>query len=224
MDMGADSEFDEVSDKIDIDVLENRQENYVKSVYSSVDKAVERELNRLYVTKGVISTCKPGCFHCCGQYILTNIAEAKALVHYIKRNFSRDQIEDLRIRTKQWHDWDEARPGRYRTAHIDEQLNLFTHCYCPILVDGECSAYPMRPTICRTHFVCSDPSACRPFHDPESIEDDPLALASVIVATNPFSVRIRAYIESAGFDFSGSIMLLPHWLAIEMNWDFAILP
>lgn len=222
--MVEDDEFDAGSDKFDIDVIESRQENYVKSVYSSIDEAAERELNRLYVKNGVIATCKPGCFHCCGQYILTNIAEAKALVHYIKREFSRDQIEDLRIRTKQWHEWDEARPVRDRATHIDEQLPFFTYSYCPMLVEGKCSAYPMRPTICRTHFVCSNPSACRPFYDPESIEDVPVGLASVIVATNPFSVRIRAYIENSGFDFSGSIMLLPHWLAVEMRWDFAILP
>jgi len=49
-----------------------------------------------------------------------------------------------------------------------------------------------------------------------------VALASVKAATNPFSVRIRDRIENAGFNFYGSIMLLPHWLAIEMNWDFAI--
>jgi len=45
-----------------------------------------------------------------------------------------------------------------------------------------------------------------------------------MAATNPFSVRIRDHIENAGFNVYGSIMLLPHWLAIEMNWDFTILP
>ena len=32
------------------------------------------------------------------------------------------------------------------------------------------------------------------------------------------------FIEKAGLNFYGSIMLLPYWLAIEMNWDFAIPP
>ena len=224
MDVVADGEFAAGSDKFGIDFLNTRQENFVNSVYSSVDEAARRELNRLYVEEGVISTCKPGCFHCCGQHILTNIAEAKALAHYIKREFSREQIEDLRIRTKQWHAWDEARPSWDHATHIAEQLTFSAYHYCPMLVEGECSAYPMRPLICRTHFVCSDPPACRPFYDSKSIEDNPLALASVIVATNPFSVRIRDCIENAGFNFYGSIMPLPHWLAIEMNWDFTILP
>ncbi|MBW1893206.1 MAG: hypothetical protein JRI91_05870 [Deltaproteobacteria bacterium] len=222
--MVAGGEFAVGSDKFGIGLLNKRQENFVNSAYSSVDEAACRELNRLYVEEGIISTCKPGCFHCCGQHILTNIAEAQALAHYIKRKFSRDQIEDLRIRTQQWHAWDITRPGRHHPTHIDEQLTFSAYHYCPMLVEGKCSAYSMRPIICRTHFVCSNPSACRPFYDPESIEDDPVALKSVMAATNPFSVRIRDHIENAGFNFYGSIMPLPHWLSIEMNWDFAILP
>jgi hypothetical protein len=30
---------------------------------------------------------------------------------------------------------------------------------------------------------------------------------------------LRAGIENAGLDFSRSIMLLPHWLALEMGWE-----
>jgi len=47
-------------------------------------------------------------------------------------------------------------------------------------------------------------------------------LTSVVTATSPFSMAIRDHIENAGLDFSRSIMLLPHWLAIQMGWDFAI--
>ncbi len=224
MDVVSDSEFVTGSDKFGIDILNTRQENFVNSVYSSVDEAAGRELNRLSVEEGVIPTCKPGCFHCCGQHILTNIAEAQALAHYIKREFSRDQIESLRVRTLQWHEWDDTRLGRCNATHVDQQFTFPAYHYCSMLVEGECSAYPMRPLICRTHFVCSDPIACRPFKDPESIENDPVALASVVLATNPFSVRIRDRIENSGYNFNASIMLLPHWLAIVMNWDFAISP
>ncbi len=222
MDVVEDDEFTADTDASGIDFLNTRQENFVNNVYLSVDKAAGRELNRLHVEEGLDPSCKPGCFHCCGQHILTNSEEARALAHYIRREFSQDQIKSLKTRTQQWHAWDETRPGRNHTPHIDGQSAFIAYLLCPMLVDGQCSAYPMRPLVCRTHYVCSDPPACRPFCDPESIEDNPVALASVIVATNQISVRIRERIENAGFDFSGSIMLLPHWLAIEMHWDFAI--
>jgi hypothetical protein len=89
-------------------------------------------------------------------------------------------------------------------------------------VNGACSVYPVRPVVCRTHFVSSHPLSCCAANDQESTEDAPVVLTSVVTAASPFSMAIRDHIENAGLDFSRSIMLLPHWLAIEMGWDFAI--
>jgi Fe-S-cluster containining protein len=222
--VATDVEFAAGSKTPGIDLLNARHERFVNSVYTAVDEAAGRELNRLYVKEGITPTCGPGCFYCCGQYILTNIAEAQALAHYIQREFSSGQIHALKIRTRQWHQWDAIRPCRPPAIRIDAPFTFPDYLYCPMLVKGQCSAYPMRPLICRTHFVCSDPPACRPSHDPESIEDTPAALASVITATIPYSAMMKDRIENEGFDFRGSIMLLPHWLAIEMKWEFAISP
>ena len=104
MDIISDSEFSAGFNKCRVDFLNTQQENFIKSIYSSVDEAVGSELNRLYVEEGVIPACKPGCYHCCDQHILTNIVEAQVLVHHIKREFSQDQIESLKIRTQQWHE------------------------------------------------------------------------------------------------------------------------
>jgi len=219
-----DSSFGTSPDSFGAHIPTTPQEIFVNSVYSSVDESVRRELNRLRIKDCVITTCKLGCYHCCGQYILTNVAEAHALAQYVKRTFSIEQIADLRMRTQQWHEWNDSRPGRYPSTNIDVQTVLSDyHPYCPMLVKGACSAYPVRPIICRTHFVCSDPSSCRPSNDPESIEDDPSAITSIVTSTNPFSIKIRNSIETAGFDFCQTIMLLPHWLATEMGWDFSIL-
>jgi Fe-S-cluster containining protein len=200
------------------------QENFVNCVYSSVDEATACGLDRLLREDGIIPTCKLGCSHCCRFHILANIAEAHTLAQYVKRELSVDQINDLRMRTQQWHEWDNSRPGRYPSATIDEQTDLsnYHHC-CPLLVNGACSVYPVRPVACRTHFVSSHPLSCCAANDPESTEDAPVVLTSVVTATSPFSMAIRDHIENAGLDFSRSIMLLPQWLAIEMGWDFAML-
>ncbi len=199
------------------------QENFVNYVYSSVDEATACELDRLRNEDGIVATCKLGCCHCCRYHIRTNIAEAHTLAQYIKREWSADQINDLRMRTQQWHEWDNSRPGRYPSANIDEQTDLSNYGYCcPLLVNGACSAYPVRPLVCRMHFVCSHPLSGCAANDAESTEDAPVVLTSIVTAASPFSLAIRDHIENAGLDFSRSIMLLPHSLAIEMDWDFAI--
>ncbi len=221
MTISKDSDFSTCPATFGADIPNTPQEIFVNSVYSSVDEAISRELNRLRSKDCVIATCKSGCYYCCGHFIITNVAEAHALSQYVKREFSIDQIADLRMRTQQWLAWEDSRAGRHPSTNIDVQPTSEDHLYCPMLAKGTCSAYPVRPIICRTHFVCSDTSACRASNDPESIEDDPIALMSIITETNSFSMKIRNSIEAAGFDFSQSIMLLPHWLATEMGWDFA---
>jgi Fe-S-cluster containining protein len=201
------------------------EESFVNCVYSSIDEVTTDRLDRLRSEDGIVPSCTVGCSHCCRYHILTNIAEAHTLAQYVKRSFSVSQINDLRLRTQQWHEWDNSRPGRYPSANIGERTDLssYEHC-CPLLVNGACSVYPVRPIACRTHFVSSPPLSCLAVNNPECSKDRPIVLTSIVTDTSPFSMAIRNYIENAGLDFSRSTMLLPHWLAIEMGWDFAISP
>jgi Fe-S-cluster containining protein len=191
----------------------------------AVDAAIACQLERLRSEDGIVPTCKFGCSYCCRFHIPTNIAEAHTLAKYVKRELSAEKINDLRMRTQQWHEWNNFRQGRYSSANIDDQTDFSNYepC-CPLLVNSACIAYPVRPLICRTHFVCSHPLSCYAANDPGSTEDAPIVLTSVLAVTNPFSMTIKDIIEKAGIDSSRSMMLLPHWLAIEMGWDFAISP
>ncbi len=223
MNLIENSNFSMGSEKFRPHIPNAPQENFVNSVYSSVDEAAACRLDRLRSEDGIVPACKLGCCHCCRYHIIMNIMEARTLAQYVKRELSAGQIDALRMRTQQWHEWDNSRPGRYPSANIDAQANLSNYVHgCPLLVNGACIAYPVRPVVCRTHYVCSNPQSCRAAIDPESTEDAPVVLTSVVTVTSPFSMVMRNYIENAGLDFSRSIMLLPHWLAIEMGWDFAI--
>jgi hypothetical protein len=202
------------------DIPVTPQEALVIGVYASVDEAASRELVQLRTEEGVVPSCTRGCCSCCGQHIQTNVAEAHALGQFIKRSFSARQTSDLRRRTQQWLAWEIARRGRPAPAAPARSSDFsgYDPC-CPLLVDRACSAYPVRPIICRTHFVSSDPAACRPSHDQRPVAIAPVVLTSIIRTAGPFSKPLRADIENAGLDFSRSIMLLPHWLVLEMGWD-----
>jgi len=200
-----------------------RTEDFVQGVYLSLDEAIARHLNRLRSQAGIVSSCKAGCCHCCRYLILINIAEARTLAQYVEREMSADQIDDLRLRTRKWHEWNDSGPGRYLSAPVGEAKDSsdYTHC-CPLLVDGVCSAYPVRPVVCRAHFVSSDPWLCRAANDPKSTEEPPAVLVSVAAAARRSSMAIKDRIEQSGLEFTRSQMLLPHWLATEMGWDFSV--
>jgi hypothetical protein len=211
------------SEKCGVHIPTTPQEQFVKRIYASVDEATTLGLQRLRSETGTLPTCKLGCSHCCRHHILMNSAEAHTLAQYIRREWSAGQIDDLRMRTQQWHEWDNARPGRYPTdvaARTD--LSKYEPC-CPLLVNDACSAYTVRPVVCRTHYVSSPVSACRASNDPHATQEAPVALTAIVTAAGPHVLSMRHHIESSGADFSRSVMLLPHGLAVEMEWDFAIL-
>lgn len=201
------------------------RERLVLKAYAGIDEAASREIDRLGREEGVTPSCRPGCFECCGQHVLMNPAEAHALAQFIRRNFSAEETDRLRWRVRLWHAQDEIRldrppgPGSPASSELD-RCGLF----CPLLVEGRCSVYPVRPVICRTHFVSSHPSLCRASFDSRPAAEPAVSLTSVLEATRAFSRLLRTELEGAARDASGSIMLLPHWLAIEMGWDFAIEP
>lgn len=197
-------------------------EKLVTGVYASVDAAAAGEVGRLLSEEGITPSCQRGCWYCCRYHILINVAEAHTLAQYVKRDMPAAQVDALRIRTRQWQAWDNSRPGRYPAADMDTGADLADYVHrCPLLVDGACSAYPVRPVVCRTHLVRSHPRLCQAAGDPESTQDRPAVLKSVVAVAAPFSAIIKDHIEKSGLDFSRSIMLLPHWLAAEMQWDLS---
>ena len=212
-------------EKVDAGIPMAPQERFVTGVYRSVDRVTAWGLDRLRREAGIVPTCKPGCCHCCRYHILMHRAEARTLAQYIRREFSAAQIDDLRRRTQRWHQWDNSRPGRYPAADIGEVPDFSGYEHgCPLLVDGVCSAYPVRPVVCRTHFVSSLARLCCAANDPQSTEDTPVVLTSFVQEARRFTAAISSHAENAGSDDRRTMMLLPHGLAAEMGWDFDLPP
>jgi Fe-S-cluster containining protein len=198
-----------------------KMERFMRDVYARVDQIIAVELERIQRVDGIVPTCGSGCSHCCRYKILTSIAEACTLVRYLRREWSKEQILGLQVRTRQWHAWDHSLRNRGPAADSREGTGL-PSCdgSCPLMVGDTCGAYAVRPVVCRTHFVSSPALSCRAALNPQSTEDAPAALLSVVKAAGPCSAAIRKRIEKAGMEFSRTQMLLPHWLAAEMGWDF----
>ncbi len=190
---------------------------FTADIYRCVDQATAGELLRLRLEKGIVPSCRQGCFACCGQHILATSVEARTVAEYLRREFTAAEIRALRKRTRRWHHWDRRRLQPENTRSWDEEDSL----PCPLLVGGICTVYPVRPLTCRTHFVSTDPRFCRPGNDPKGSGGTPLSLSSVVMAAGPFSAAIRTRIEAETGDYLASIMLLPHWLSLEMGWAFA---
>jgi Fe-S-cluster containining protein len=200
-----------------------RDENFARRIYAWADEAVAHELDRLQRSAAGVASCRAGCCHCCRYHILINVVEAQTLALYVQRKMTPVQIHALQARTKRWHQWNDSGPGRYPADAIGGPADFsgYRH-FCPLLVDGRCSAYPARPLVCRAHFVSSSPALCRAANDPQTTADAPAVLMEIAMAIHGPLKAIQERIEAAGMEFSRSQMLLPHWLAVQMGWGFAV--
>jgi len=93
--------------------------------------------------------CKAGCSHCCYMRVVATVPEVIALADFVALNFSKAQFAAMRKRVM-----------NVKTRGLtDEQWGVAHHA-CPLLVDGECSAYAARPLECRG-YNSTDVRACR---------------------------------------------------------------
>jgi Fe-S-cluster containining protein len=194
-------------------------EKFTLQVFEAVDKEISIELSRLKNEEGVIPSCHRGCFSCCRQRISTPLPEAYTIGQYIKRNFKKNELEDLKSRVTAWHLWMEQELPRHLQKGMDADTALYNYGpFCPLLVDGACSIYPVRPLVCRGHYVSSDARSCLSLTDDSALEEEPTLLRSVPSAGMKYGLQIRNLVEMRGLNFDDAVLLLPQWLIFEMGW------
>jgi Fe-S-cluster containining protein len=197
--------------------LERETERLTLQVFEAVDKEIRDELVRLRDEEGIIPTCHKGCYSCCRQQIATPLPEAHTVTQYIKRNFNKNELDDLKERLDYWFSWVRKELPQYLQKELDANEAFYNYGpYCPLLVNGACSVYPVRPLVCRGYYVASDPRSCLPITDESALEEEPTVLSTVPGVGTKHAMQIRAMIEMRGLNFDDAVFLLPQWLISHM--------
>lgn len=118
--------------------------------YENIDQLIESFVVRCKQSN-VNVDCKKGCEYCCHQLVYASIHEVLYITHYLKEHFSKEEIEGI---------------GKKASAKADESvlnkengISKLSHP-CPLLVDGSCSVYSVRPMACRI-YLSSDVNSCK---------------------------------------------------------------
>ncbi len=114
------------------------------------------------------TACEAGCDWCCYQRVSASPAEVLRIADYLRRTHAVEDLVELRRRLA-------AVDPQTRGRSAQERLAL--HVPCPLLVDGRCSIYHVRPLTCRG-YTSSDVDACRRKvetpHEHVHIDADPI--------------------------------------------------
>lgn len=91
-------------------------------------------------------SCKAGCSHCCYQSIHISDEEADLIIDYL--NLMSVEIDKKRL---------EKQSAWGKEDYYDNKNEAACVFLSP---EGKCNIYPVRPSVCRTYLVSSDPAYC----------------------------------------------------------------
>lgn len=110
----------------------------VKAVYAHGDSVAAETKQKLPPDKPL--ACRRGCSYCCQVRADASPAEVLYLAAFIRTTFTPEQFEETLQRISALM----AQPER-----LTEHGRVAGHVPCPLLIEGECSAYQARPIVCR---------------------------------------------------------------------------
>ena len=141
--------------------------------------------------RGVKLACCEGCGVCCSLRVDVFAHEVFLLAHHIREHFGVEEKAELLRRLD---------------AHVEEvaPLTPFEHATrnvrCPLLIEGRCTVYAVRPHACRRHHS-QDLATCQFTYDHPTDLDSPAAHDRELfrTLTQAMQTNIDAYFQ-LGFD------------------------
>jgi len=105
---------------------------------------------RLTVLRGKES-CRPGCNACCKRLVRITIGHAILIYERLEKDGSWEKVRA------------ECEKVRPIMGDVTSLSYFRMNIECPLLSEGKCSVYDLRPAQCSTHLVTSDPELCNPW-------------------------------------------------------------
>ena len=142
-------------------IPENKnQENFTESLlqfYNQLDLLSDSFITNCK-NENLTVDCKMGCSWCCYQPVFSLTHEMLLIVNYIRENFDQKRMDEILVRAKK---------KSALTKNLSHEELLRFKYVCPLLQNGVCIIYPVRPLACRI-YLSSDVETCKArYNNPE---------------------------------------------------------
>lgn len=160
----------------------------LKDMYSAIDE-VTNTLAIYAHRQGQSIDCKKGCEWCCHQPIYALSYEMEYLNAYVKNNFDRQTQDLIKLRAEK----------KNKKLKALNETDLPNSKYpCPLLENGSCIAYEVRPMACRI-YLSSNVNTCLQFYkNPENEKSIPALLDFPLRAGRMMNEGFKAAIKTGG--------------------------
>ncbi|WP_340114334.1 YkgJ family cysteine cluster protein [Maribellus mangrovi] len=160
----------------------------LQEMYAAIDNLNDSLLD-LARQQGQPIHCKKGCSWCCHQPIFALEYELDYLKAYILNNFSGQEQDAISKRAA-------AKNDKLKNLKDDALLN--SKSPCPLLKDGTCTTYTVRPMACRIYLSTNVDSCLRFYNHPEDKSSYPALLDFPMRAGRMMNEGFKAALKSAG--------------------------
>lgn len=134
--------------------------------------------------------CRKGCTFCCSLSVSASAPQVFAVADHIRVNAPDLPAEIARIET-----------ADLRTRGLDGYGRFVAKAFCAFLIDGACSVYPARPSVCRGTLSRSAQACERAFRG-ETL-DNPAAINDATVFRTACDEAFWAVLHKRGFRLAG---------------------
>jgi Fe-S-cluster containining protein len=129
--------------------------------------------------------CRAGCNFCCHLQVRVLPHEAIALFRYLQSRMAPATAQQVRMKIRQFAQAPQL-PG-----------DAVARRACAFLIEGQCSAYEVRPSACAAYHSVSKQRCEQSFHDP-SLPSGTVALEALMVVALALEEGVNVALQSAG--------------------------
>ena len=162
----------------------------LEHAYDAIDQLHDRYagLNWIHLD------CRKNCFWCCYLRVDARAHEVFTIARYVETNFTPEQRDALLERLRQHSN---------RVKKLSYTQHMATNVACPLLLDGACSAYEVRPFGCRRHHSQRVQACEESFNHPTDLEAPGARHMGLFVTMTTAERSLHAVFNRMGYDQNG---------------------
>ena len=164
------------------------------------------------------AACRRGCAHCCRLHVSISAPEAIVIAAFLADTMPADELTALRSKVERFAS---------RVRPMDQDARVRAMLPCPLLHEGACSIYPVRPLVC-AGATSGDADACEQAlgHPDASIPVEPIVHGAMRAVQLGVATAIAARgLDVGRYELAGALAAAlstdaaSRWLAGEQVFE-----
>jgi Fe-S-cluster containining protein len=135
--------------------------------------------------------CRAGCTWCCYFTVDVRAAEVFRILDFVEQSFTPAQRARI---------FAEVRANSAALGNLAEGERVTRNLKCPLLSEGRCSVYAVRPQTCRNYHATNVAGCRQSYEEPENLDIDPDFAPGVYQAGGAHVEAVNTAMRELGYD------------------------